>query len=335
MKYFLLLLFFSATTTTTTFFAQTLTKRLVVDMETRKIIPDARVIFEDQIYYSNDEGNVLLPSNAKDFEISLSGYVTQIINNFQPIIALKPAYSDIVEVKIINIDVKKIFKDVIKHYDDIYYDKSAMYDVTYSQRTFEDNEMRQLMIADGKFWSRNGEYNFKDGSKSNYDKFVQLQIDDLRYLKKVDYLFKGRAKTSIAPHDNIGNMFLSYHLSRIFGFMNSKDAVVRGRLLYENSEEQEIYFRIKLTTNSEYSGKIIFNKKDKAITYLEHNFLQSNSALQNVEDENGVKFLYQAGDGNFIYDFYKVGSKYVPARISVKSDGFKYITSSKDYIVSA
>ena len=33
------------------------------------------------------------------------------------------------------------------------------------------------MIADGKFWSRDGEYNAKDAFNDKFDRFVQIQID--------------------------------------------------------------------------------------------------------------------------------------------------------------
>lgn len=87
------------------------------------------------------------------------------------------------------------------------------------------------MIADGKFWSRDGEYNAKDAFIDKFDRFVQIQIDDLRFLKSKPSKNKVREKKPEISHYDIDYMFLSYELWRTYGLSKIKNAKTSGRLL--------------------------------------------------------------------------------------------------------
>ncbi|WP_297984898.1 hypothetical protein [uncultured Chryseobacterium sp.] len=327
MKYFQLLLFlFSGL-----MFSQNLKKIKIVDSQDSKPISNVRLLFSNEVVYSNDDGFALIPENVKDLEISKSGYLTEKLNKVSEIISLKPLYQDIEEVKIVNIDVKKIFKEVSNRYSDIYYDKSAIYDVTIKQRAFENNDMKLLMIADGKFWSRDGSYNAKEAFSNKFDNFVQLQIDDLRYLKSKPYENFIKVKKQNQGHDYIGNLFFSYELFRLNRFIGLKKSVTTGRLIYENGDEQEISFSVKTDENLLYKGKINYNEKDKAITYYEMSFSQSKFLPEKLKDENGKEYSRQLGDGTVLFEFYKNGEKYVPSKVSVVAEGFKTITDTKTF----
>lgn len=312
-------------------FSQNLKKIKVIDSQDSKPISNVRLLFSNEVVYSNDDGFALIPENVKDLEISKSGYLTEKLNKVSEIISLKPLYQDIEEVKIVNIDVKKIFKEVSNRYSDIYYDKSAIYDVTIKQRAFENNDMKLLMIADGKFWSRDGSYNAKEAFSNKFDNFVQLQIDDLRYLKSKPYENFIKVKKQNQGHDYIGNLFFSYELFRLNRFIGLKKSVTTGRLIYENGDEQEISFSVKTDENLLYKGKINYNEKDKAITYYEMSFSQSKFLPEKLKDENGKEYSRQLGDGTVLFEFYKNGEKYVPSKVSVVAEGFKTITDTKTF----
>ncbi len=312
-------------------FSQNLKKIKIVDSQDSKPISNVRLLFSNEVVYSNDDGFALIPENVKDLEISKSGYLTEKLNKVSEIISLKPLYQDIEEVKIVNIDVKKIFKEVSNRYSDIYYDKSAIYDVTIKQRAFENNDMKLLMIADGKFWSRDGSYNAKEAFSNKFDNFVQLQIDDLRYLKSKPYENFIKVKKQNQGHDYIGNLFFSYELFRLNRFIGLKKSVTTGRLIYENGDEQEISFSVKTDENLLYKGKINYNEKDKAITYYEMSFSQSKFLPEKLKDENGKEYSRQLGDGTVLFEFYKNGEKYVPSKVSVVAEGFKTITDTKTF----
>lgn len=320
MKYFLLLFFFCSAVV----FSQKMKQTKIVDSETGIAIPNVRIILADQIFYSNDDGFISLPKEAKQFEVSVAGYETLKVAKFQSTLKLKPLYNDIDEVKIVSIDIKNIFTDVSKNYTDRYYNKPAIYDVTYSQKRFENNKMKLLVVADGKFWTRDGQYNAKEAFNGKHKNFVQLQIDTLRYFKIEPNSFHINLKKQKVSHESVGTLFFDYELFYMMRRSKNKNAVTSGKLLYENEEEQEISYKIKTENNEIYSGKIIYNKKDRAIRYYEMNFDQSNYKPNQLKDADGNDYQYQPPNGTYVFDFYKSGEKYVPSKISIKYDGIKY-----------
>ena len=310
-------------------------KTQIIDAETSQPIPNARIISEGNIYYTNDEGYSLLKENSKNLEISALGYETVKDNDFKEILKLKPVYKEIDEVKIVSVDFQKILKEVANNYSDIYYNQPIIYDVTIKQKTYENNDLNLLMVADGKFWSRDGEYNAKDAYNDKFNKFVQLQIDDLRYLKTEPFQNKAREKKSEISHDNIGDMFLSYELWRTYGLSKIKNAKTSGRLVYENGDEQEISYSIKSDSSYIYTGNFIYNTKDQAITHFELNFTQNKSEPRKLKDENGNIFFRQLGDGIIMFDYYKKDGKYFPSKISFITQGFKTITDTETFEYSS
>ncbi len=311
------------------FFAQQ--KVQILDSETSKPIPNARIISNQNVYYSNDDGYILLPENSDKQEISAIGYLSETVKNHKSTISLKPKYQNIDEVKIVSIDIKKLLKDVFDNYSKIYYDQSQLYDITIKQRAFENNQMKLLMIADGKFWSKDGTYHPKDAITDKFDKFVQLQIDDLRYLKFEAYENKIKAKKQNISKDNIGDLFLNYELFRTLRFAKSKNAKTSGKLLDDNGTEQDISFLIKLDSTHIYKGRILYHKIDKAITHFDLRFNQSATKPFALKDEDGVEYMGQLGDGILTFDYYKNGDKYVPAKIGFAVENMKTIVGDKIY----
>ncbi len=310
-------------------FSQTLKKVKIADAETGAAIPNARIILVNQIFYSNDDGFISLPKEAKQFEVSVAGYETLKSAKQQSTIKLKPLYNDVEEIKIVSIDIKKIFTDVYKNYEKRYYNQPAMYDVTYSQKRFENNKMKLLVVADGKFWTRDGNYNAKEAFNGKHKNFVQLQIDTLRYFKMEPSSFHINLKKQKDSHEFVGTLFFDYELFNAMRLSKRKDVNTSGKLLFENEEEQEISYKIKTDNNEIYGGRIIFNKKDRAITYYEMNFDQSNYKPKQLKDADGNDYQYQPPNGTYIFDFYKSGEKYVPSKISIKYDGIKYTMGDK------
>ena len=83
--------------------SQTLKKIKIADAETGKAISNARIILAGQIYYSNDDGYTSLPKDAKQFEVSVSGYETLNTSAISDLVKLKPLYKVIAEIKIVSI----------------------------------------------------------------------------------------------------------------------------------------------------------------------------------------------------------------------------------------
>ncbi|WDF48414.1 hypothetical protein PQ459_08030 [Chryseobacterium sp. KACC 21268] len=303
----------------------------ILDSETSKPIPNARIISNQNVYYSNDDGFILLPENNDKQEISAIGYLSETVKNYKPTISLKPKYQNIDEVKIVSIDIKKILKDVSDNYSKIYYDQPQLYDITIKQRAFENNQMKLLMIADGKFWSKDGTYYPKEAINNRFDNFVQLQLDDLRYLKSETYENKIKVKKQNTTQDNIGDLFLSFELFRTLRFAELKRSKTSGKLLDDNGTEQDISFLIKLDSTHIYKGRILYNKIDKAITHFDLHFNQSSTKPLSLKDEDGVEYLRQLGDGILSFDYYKNGDRYVPSKIGFAVEKLKTYVGDKIY----
>ncbi|PZU84067.1 MAG: hypothetical protein DI529_11745 [Chryseobacterium sp.] len=303
----------------------------IVDSETSKPISSVRLISNQNIYYSNDDGYILLPENTDNWEISAFGYISENIKTHSETIFLKPKYQEIDEVKIVSIDFTKILKSVARKYDKIYYDKPQVFEMTIKQRAFENNQMKLLMVADGKFWSRDGNYNAKEAYNGKLNDFIQIQIEHLRYLKSEPYGNFIKTKKQDTSQDSVGDMFLSYEINRTLGLSNITHTKNSGKLLYDDGEEQEISFLIKNDRNMIYKGNILYNKKDNAITHFELDFEQSQSERRKLEDQDGAKYERQLGDGKIFFDYYKSGDKYVPSRMGFTTEKFKTITEKGEF----
>ena len=327
MKQLLLFFFFSFSLLS----SQTLKKIKIADAETGKAISNARIILAGQIYYSNDDGYTSLPKDAKQFEVSVSGYETLNTSAISDLVKLKPLYKVIAEIKIVSIDIKKIFKEVYKSYSDKYYDKPATYDITFWQKSFENNQMKLLMVADGQYWTRDGNFHGKEAFQKKFDNFVQMQIDNLRYLKSEKRDFDIKVKPQKGSNEFIGNLFFNYELHRIISLSNQRKAVTSARVLYEDENHQEISFKVKTDVNLIYTGTIIFNKLDRVITHYQMNFEQKNHEPREYRDETGEIYKFQYPDGIFTFDFYKNGEKYVPSRTSINYAGSKYMQGDRSF----
>ena len=327
MKQLLLFFFFSFSLLS----SQTLKKIKIADAETGKAISNARIILAGQIYYSNDDGYTSLPKDAKQFEVSVSGYETLNTSAISDIVKLKPLYKDIAEIKIVSIDIKKIFKEVYKNYSAKYYDKPATYYITFWQKSFENNQMKLLMVADGQYWTRDGNFNGKEAFHKKFDNFVQMQIDNLRYLKSEKGDFDIKVKPQKGYNEFIGNLFFNYELHRIISLSNQRKAVTSARVLYEDENHQEISFKVKTDVNLIYTGAVIYNKLDRVITHYQMIFEQKNHEPREYRDETGEIYKFQYPDGIFTFDFYKNGEKYVPSRTSINYEGSKYMQGDRSF----
>lgn len=312
-------------------FSQTLKKVKIADAETGAAIPNARIILANQIFYSNDDGLISLPKEAKQFEVSVAGYETLKSAKQQSTIKLKPLYNDIDEIKIVSIDIKKIFKEVSKNYADKYYDKPAVYDITFRQKSFENNQMKLLIVADGQYWTRDGSFNSKEAFHKKFDNFVQMQIDNLRYLKSEKRDFDIKVKPQKGYNEFIGNLFFNYELHRIISLSNQRKAVTSARVLYEDENHQEISFKVKTDVDLIYIGTVIYNKLDRVITHYQMIFEQKNHEPREYRDETGEIYKFQYPDGIFTFDFYKNGEKYVPSRTSINYEGSKYMQGDRSF----
>ncbi|AYN02105.1 hypothetical protein [Chryseobacterium sp. 3008163] len=244
----------------------------IVDAENGKPIANARILLSNQLLYTNEDGFAPVDENSKDFEVSASGFKKEKIKNFSSVIKLHPAFKDIEEVKIVSVDIKKLFEDVFKNYHKRYYDEPSIYDVVMKQKAFDNNKLHFMSISEAKLWSKTNSYNYKDGYNKKYDEILQLQLNNVKYLKinKSDSIFS--AKVEEFTHEYMGNYFFNYELNRTLTNIRSHQAKYSGTLVSEEDGEQLISFKIKTIRGTKIEGNLKYNTADKVITFFETNY---------------------------------------------------------------
>lgn len=97
----------------------------------------------------------------------------------------------------------------------------------------------------------------------------------------------------------------------------TKNLKINGRVINETGDIQEILFKSENMADDVlyYEGKMIYNKKDNAIAYLEVNQIQRKAIrkYKNTFDED-----IETNTNNFIisYDFVKENGKYIISKIN-------------------
>lgn len=306
----------------TLLYAQHLNKIRILDSEEGNPIANARVLFHGEIAYSNDDGFIMIPQNTNEVEVSKSGYNTIKINKMPSVIRLSPAYKEIEEIKIVNVDIRKIFIDVHKNYKKVYNTDPSIYEIVYKQKDYFNDSLSFLLIADAQVWTADNSYNFKAAQEKEYDGFVQLELNSLKHLNSSilgNNICEGYSINQ--SRDFVGNLFFNYELRRTLNYFRIEGAKYSGRLIRENGNEQIINFKISTSIIDVY-GLITYNKIDKAITNYEINYDQSKFPAEKRITSTNESFEYKVGNGVIIYEFYKTSKKYLPS--FMKTRGYSY-----------
>ncbi|PWN71877.1 hypothetical protein C1631_004475 [Chryseobacterium phosphatilyticum] len=313
-SYFLFILFFNL------FSAQ---KLQVLDSENGSPIPNARIVLQDQIVYTNEDGFAPVDQSSAIFEISATGFQKLKIQQFRHSVKLKRIYKDIDEVKLIKVDLKEIFEDVQKNYKKRYYNEPSLYDIIYKEKRSDNNKLHFLVIAEAKLWSKT---NFYDRNKS-FDKNLQMQLNNVKYLKDLrsDSIFTEGLKRF--SDEYMGNYFFNFELKRVLAHVKNKESKYSGWIIFEEGDEQFITFKIRSGVGIEMKGELRYNKADKVITYFEIHYLQDQYPMLKRTTGEGEEFDYQLGNAILVFDFYKNRGVYVPAMSRL--EGNKYVAYYK------
>ncbi|AZB33167.1 peptidase associated/transthyretin-like domain-containing protein [Chryseobacterium bernardetii] len=298
-------------------------KLQVVDSENGKPIPNARIILQNQIVYTNEEGLAPVDQSSINFEVSASGFRKVTIQEFYSPVKLKRGYKKIDEVKLIKVDLKDIFEDVAANYKKRYYTEPSLYDVIYKEKRSDNNQIHFLVIAETKLWSKTNFYNHN----RSFDNNLQMQLNNVKYFKdlKSDSMFvKGTKNFS---KEYMGNYFFNFELNRALTHIKNKASKYSGWIFFEQGDEQLITFNIKSGAGIEMKGEMKYNKADKVITYFEIHYLQDQYPIVKRRTGSGEEFDYQLGNAILTFDFYKNGGVYVPAMSRIEAN--KYIAYYK------
>lgn len=313
----LLILIFS-----TSIFSQT--KINILDSETKQPIPQARVVYNNEISYTNDDGFVLLPNDTKTINIFIPRY-EQGSFEVKNIIELKPIYNEIEEVVLRPVDAKKIIATVLKNYDKNYETKTSIYNGTYKRKSEIDDNLNRILILDMDLWALNNKYDYR----KNVDDFMQINLRNKKFdkNKRNDKTYIFNKKEDISSNENnlkaILQRYFLYNELVVLEYL-TKNLKINGNIINEEGDLQTINFKSAETSNNEvttFDGVMYFNKKENAISYLKVNHYQKNATskyLTNFDKEATVLTnLFTV-----TYDMFKKTEKYIPAKITMNYEAY-------------
>ena len=292
----------------------------LVDFETKKPIPQARVVYNNEISYTNDDGFVLLPSDAKTINIFILRY-EQGSFEVENIIELKPIYNEIEEVIVRPVDAKKIFASVLKNYDKNYETKTSIYIGTYKTKSEIDDDLNRILLLDMDLWTLNNKFDYR----KDIDEFMQINLRNKKFDKNrkddKSYIFNVKNSTDESKYiKSFLQRFFLYNQLLILDF-HTKGFKINGKIIYENNDVLTIDFKSDEIPNdvSIFEGTMQYNQKENTIIYLKCKQLQKNT-LSKYTNYLDQEITTETSTFTVTYDMYKKGKKYIPAKIIMESD---------------
>lgn len=289
----------------------------VFDSESKKIIPQVRFEYDNTIYYSNDDGTVILPNKAEKVTIYSPEYGTKNVN-ISDKIELTPIYKNIDEVLISKIDVKNIIKLVLKDYDKNYETETSIYNGTYKTKTTINNDLNRLLIIDMDLWTLNNKFDYN----KKVNDFLQINLRNKKYdkNKKDDpsYLFNRKDDKKNQKYiDSFLQRFFLYNQLYIMDYY-TKNLKINGTIINKNGDVITIKFKSDKMPDaiSYFEGNLEYNSKDNVITYLKVNHIQE-KAVDEFSNNFNQKITTDTSLFSVIYELYKKNEKYIPAKITM------------------
>jgi hypothetical protein len=289
----------------------------IVDAVSQKPIVRAKVIDEDKIFYTNDDGNLLIPSDNEKLKISAPSFEEKFVQMPVSKIELNPKFNNIETVNIRRIDAKKIIEEVLKDYNKNYLISTTIYNGTYSSKIYVNDKIQSLLIADINLWTLNNKFDYK----KKYDDFIQLNLNDLKCYKTITdgknypYSIKGQEKKEDIM--SFVSRFFLYNQLSIMSY-NTKNLKINGKIINEIGDIQEISFKSDFVEKEglTFEGTFLYNKKQNVIIYLKVNQLQTITTrkYKNNFDED---ISFNTSKYTIEYDMEEENKKYFPTRINM------------------
>ncbi|WP_407533824.1 hypothetical protein [Elizabethkingia miricola] len=307
--YFLFMLSFSL------FYSQSTKTMRVQDAVDGKPIIHARILVDNEVFYTNDDGKVPISENASNIEVYAGNYDKVLLKNFTTLVKLKPRVRNIKEVQIRNYNnVASLIKSVYKKYGKLYYTKPSIYNAIYKQKNTRNEEISMLLVANMDLWTLDNMYHPIYVRRKDFDSFVQADLHKIKYYKSIENTTAFNGSSLDSSKDFIGDMFFNYTLYKLDKFVRMKDAKIDGKIIDEDGDLITISFKLfspkyKVTN----TGFFVYNKADKVITHCEMNYDQGDVKPFKTINEADEEYRYMTTNGEVIFDFYKLNDKYLPS----------------------
>ncbi|KFC24680.1 hypothetical protein [Chryseobacterium sp. FH1] len=287
----------------------------IIDFDTKKPIPQARVVYNNEISYTNDDGFVIIPNEINSINIYSPEYGD---NKFAVTdkIALKPIYKEIEEVIIKPIDARKIIASVLREYDKKYETKTSIFNGTMKFKSEIDNALNRILVIDMDLWTLHNKFEYQ----KEIDDFLQVNLRNKKFDKNRQgdntYIFNG--KKAGEDKKNINDFIQRFFLYNQLVVMEyfTRGQKISGKIINETGDIQTIQFKSDELPHDVtlVEGLMQYNKKENAIIYLKCSQIQKNtiSSYTNYFDK---EITTNTSLFTVTYDMYKKGEKYIPAKI--------------------
>lgn len=303
----------------------------IVDFETKKPIPQARVVYNDEISYTNDDGFIVIPNDIASVQIFSPEYGTNKYN-VKDKVELKLIYKEIEEVVIKPIDAKKIIASVLREYDKNYETKTSIFNGTLKYKSDIDNEINRIMVIDLDLWTLNNKYDYK----KDIDDFMQINLRNKKFDKnrKADksYIFNVKESTDEPQYiKSFLQRFFLYNQLMILEYWTRK-VKMNGKIINETNDILTIDFKSEEMPTDVlfFEGTMQYNKKENTIIYLKCSQLQKNT-LSKYTNYLDQEIIAKTSTFTVTYDMYKKGKKYIPAKIIMEADA-EFTVDGKTYL---
>lgn len=290
----------------------------VKDSLSRELLKDVQIIVDDKVYFTNDDGVVLLPKSDSVIKISNSFYKSKVINTIKDTVFLNPIYKEIEEVVITNnkIDFASVIDKVFKDFKKNYYCDDSVFLINLKQKGIIDYKINNIFIADLNIWTL---HTFYDYSKKEFNDFLQINVNDIKHSKSG--INNSRFNDlQLRPADFVYNLFMNAKLTQIIHDVYNNNAKVKSKIIYEDKDFQKISFSY-VTNEGVANGFILYSKSDNVITNLELNYDITNLSSNEKTNKNGEKYNTITKKNTVSYNYYKKNGKYYPARLLIKISG--------------
>ncbi|MDY8134150.1 hypothetical protein [Aquimarina sp. 2201CG5-10] len=237
---------------------------------------------------------------------------------------LKPVDVGLDEVIVNSFNLKKALQYVLENYYNLYVSYSTEKECSFKEKLIVDGEIHRLILSELKLWTKDAALNNR-----KLDKTTKLKLGAISHNKNVPLAFD-------INNDGIANPEASGHIITKSLLANSYlDVAIGGFLKHaghieetiENSSSDVIV--VSYTTDwknfnkvaNRTKGKIVFDKKTKAVIEFVKEIELRNDILSKTSDFSGKEYQYETKKQLIRHTFAKgPNGKYSLSRFSIDAD---------------
>lgn len=303
----------------------------ILDRETQMPINNARLIVDDLVTYTNDDGEVEIPFNKTSNSlilVSAPSYEDSYIIGNESETYLQPKYKEIEEVVITKSNLYDIILKTLDNYSTYYDINNSLYNAQFKDKLLIDSKINSLSISDIKIWALDNQFDFR---YNDLNRFLQISIDKVRYYKvdNSEINFKKFTNEKAIKSFNT-RIFLNGKLILLKRAL--KGVSVKSDIIYEDDKMKKISFQSNgsIQEGISFRGIIEVNKIDQAISHIEVEQIQKHSIKKYKSDRD--RFTLNTKSVLVTYDFYKKDGKYIPSRyVCIQKGVFEHKGIEKEF----